>query len=442
MTIQGASKPAFAAAADWWRPLSRTEAFPATIRSGDPSGPSASPLAYRALIAFTCFLLLAPQNLFPVLGTLRIVFLAGVIAIVAHVRDRWALGLPLARPGREMTLAGLILLWSVLGMPFSQWPGGSLALLLDLFIKSLAFFWLIANLIDTLPRLRTMTTVLTTLTVTLGRVGIWNYLSGVFAPTRDIRILGYNAGLTRNPNDLALMINLILPMTVALLLLSSGPLARVLLAGAILIQACAIVLTFSRAGFLTLATTGLVFGVRLVRRPSRGLVFAGLCAALLALPFLPASYTDRILTMGSLEADVTGSAQARWTGTVAAMEHAVDNPFLGAGLGMNILVLNDSVGATWRRVHNVYLEYAVDLGLPGLALFLLLMASSWRSVRAATKSLNREVAQLSEGIEISLLAFAVAAFFHPAAYEFYFYFIAGLAVAAKVVNERNARVPA
>ncbi len=442
MTIQDASKPAFAVAADWWRPVRQTEASNDPIRPVVSGDADASSLAYRALITFTCFLLLAPQNLFPVLGTLRIVLLAGVIAIVAHVRDRWALGLPLARPGREMTLAGLILLWSVLGMPFSQWPGGSLALLLDLFIKSLAFFWLIANLIDTLPRLRTMTKVLTALTVTLGLVGIWNYLSGVFAPTRDIRILGYNAGLTRNPNDLALMINLILPMSVALLLLSSRPLARLLLAGAILIQACAIVLTFSRAGFLTLATTGFVFGLRLVRRPSRGLVFAGLCGALLALPFLPASYTDRILTMGSLDADPTGSAQARWTGTVAAMEHALENPFLGAGLGMNILVLNDSVGATWRRVHNVYLEYAVDLGMPGLILFLMLLFSSWRSVRRATKSLNPEVAQLAEGIEISLLAFSVAAFFHPAAYEFYFYFIAGLAVAAKVVSQRNAGVPA
>ena len=442
MRVQGACKPAFAVAADWWRPALPAEADPAAVRSGEGADADASSLAYRALITFTCFLLLAPQNLFPVLGTLRIVLLAGVIAIVAHVRDRWALGLPLTRPGREMTLAGLLLLWSVLGMPFSQWPGGSLALLLDLFIKSLAFFWLIANLIDTLPRLRTMTKVLTTLTLTLGLVGIWNYLSGVFAPTRDIRILGYNAGLTRNPNDLALMINLILPMTVALLLLSSGPLERVLLTGAILIQACAIVLTFSRAGFLTLVTTCCVFGLRLVRRPSRGLVFAGLCGALLALPFIPASYTDRILTMGSLDADPTGSAQARWTGTVAAMEHALENPFLGAGLGMNILVLNDSVGATWRRVHNVYLEYAVDLGMPGLILFLLLMVSCWRSVRAATKSHNAAVAQLSEGIEISLLAFSVAAFFHPAAYEFYFYFIAGLCVAAKVVSERIAPVAA
>ena len=34
-----------------------------------------------------------------------------------------------------------------------------------------------------------------------------------------------------------------------------------------------------------------------------------------------------------------------------------------------------------------------------------------------------------------LLAFALAAFFHPVAYQFYFFYVAGLAVAVKVVCE-------
>ena len=438
-----AVKPEFALTPDWWRPRAKAPVpaspNPALAIVADSS---ASPLAYAALVAFTCVLLLAPQNFFPVLGTLRIALLAGAIAIVSHVRDRWAKGLPLTRPGREMTLAFWILVWSLIGMPFSQWPGGSLALLLDLFIKALAVFWLVGNLVDTKSRLRGLAWTLTALTVALALAGISNYISGVFGPTQDIRILGYDGGLTRNPNDLALMINLIIPMTVALLLSSSGLPARAVFVPALGVQVIAVVLTFSRAGFLTLATTLGIFGLRLVRRPSRGLVFAALACALLSLPFIPEGYADRLLTMGAVDADPTGSAQARWNGTVAALEHAVEHPLMGAGLGMNILVLNESLGATWRSVHNTYLEYAVDLGMPGLILFVLLLRSCWRSVRAAGRTADPEVAQLAEGIEISLLAFAVAAFFHPAAYEFYFYFVAGLAVAAKVVSGRDvADVP-
>jgi len=434
-------KPAFASAPGWWRPT-----VAASREVSDPGAAtldaSASPLAYAALVAFTCVLLLAPQNVFPVLGRLRIALLMGAIAIVAHVRDRWALGLPLTRPGREMSFAFWILVWSIAALPFSLWPGGSLALLLDLFIKALAVFWLVGNLVDTRSRLRGMVRTLTALTVALALVGISNYLSGVFGPTRDVRILGYDAGLTRNPNDLALMINLIIPMTVALLLSASGVLMRAALGLALGVQAIAVVLTFSRAGFLTLATALGLFGLRLLRRPSRGLVFAAFGGLLLAVPFIPAGYADRLLTMGAVDADPTGSAQARWNGTVAAVEHAVEHPLLGAGLGMNILVLNESVGATWRSVHNTYLEYAVDLGLPGLVLFTLLLRSCWKSVTTARRTGTPETAQLAEGIEISLLAFSVAALFHPAAYQFYFYFVAGLAVAARVVSEREGPVAA
>ncbi|MCM2255755.1 MAG: O-antigen ligase family protein [Vicinamibacteria bacterium] len=393
-------------------------------------------------MAFTCVLLLAPQNFIPVLGTLRVALLTGAIAIVAHVRDRWALGLPLTRPGREMRLALWILAWALAGIPFSLWPGGSLALLLDLFLKALAVFWLVGNLVDTRPRLRGMALTLTVLTVTLGVVGISNYFSGVFGPTQDVRILGYDAGLARNPNDLALMINLIIPITVALLLSSSGLPMKAALFLALGVQAIAVVLTFSRAGFLTLATTAGLFGLRLLRRPSRGLVLAAAACVLLGLPLIPASYIDRLLTMGAVDADITGSAQARWNGTAAAFEFALAHPLKGAGLGMNILVLNESVGVTWRSVHNVYLEYAVDLGLPGLILFALLLRSCWRGVRVARRTAGPETAQLAEGIEISLLAFSMAALFHPAAYAFYFYFVAGLAVAARVVSEREGAVTA
>jgi O-antigen ligase len=433
-------RPSFEAAADWWRPdVPAAGRAPASNVAAAPE-PSASSLAYTAFLTFTGVLLLAPQNLFPFLGSLRIALLAGGVAIAAHVQARWALGLPLTRPVLEMRLAGALLLWSLLGMPFSEWPGGSLALLFDLYLKALAVFWLIGNVVDTLPRLRGLASTLTLLTVALAFAGISNYLVGIFAPAQDRRILGYDAGLTRNPNDLALMLNLVIPIAASLLLSSKQALQRVLLLAALSLQVIAVVLTFSRAGFLTLATTLGLYGLRLMRRPNRGLVLAALALLLLGLPFLPSGYVDRLLTIRAIESDPTGSAQARWGGTVAALDHVAEHPILGAGLGMNILVLNENqaTGATWRAVHNTYLEYAVDLGLPGLVLFVLLLAACWKSARAAGREAGPEMKQLAEGIEISLLGFAVAACFHPAAYQFYFFYVAGLAVSARVVAEREA----
>ena len=111
------------------------------------------------------------------------------------------------------------------------------------------------------------------------------------------------------------------------------------------------------------------------------------------------------------------------------------NPIVGVGLGQDILALNEARGrATWRSVHNAYLEYAVDLGVPGMILFVWLLIASFRSARAVERYTSsqpalRELTIFASGVQIALVAFAVAAFFHPIAYQFYFFCVAGLAVA-------------
>ena len=48
-----------------------------------------------------------------------------------------------------------LLVWAVLTIPFSYWPGGSVALLTDQYLKAVVFFWLIAAIVTTRERLRT-----------------------------------------------------------------------------------------------------------------------------------------------------------------------------------------------------------------------------------------------------------------------------------------------
>ena len=76
--------------------------------------------------------------------------------------------------GREMTLAVLLLAWAVVTLPLSYWPGGSASLLMDMYLKTVAIFWLIANAVDTLPRLQRMAWALTLMAVPLSLTGIRN----------------------------------------------------------------------------------------------------------------------------------------------------------------------------------------------------------------------------------------------------------------------------
>ena len=62
------------------------------------------------------------------------------------------------------------------------------------------------------------------------------------------------------------------------------------------------------------------------------------------------------------------------------------------------------------------------------------------AARTVTTVNSSHLAILAQGVRISLVAFAVAAFFHPIAYQFYFFCLAGLAVA--LVNAHRAEVAA
>jgi O-antigen ligase len=138
-------------------------------------------------------------------------------------------------------------------------------------------------------------------------------------------------------------------------------------------------------------------------------------------------------TITNVQADRTGSAQERIADMIVAAKTILDNPVIGAGMGMNMIAMREARGG-WLPVHNVYLELALDLGVFGLALFLILM---WSCVRAVARIqqdwVPPELYFLAQGLQISLIAYATAAMFHPVSYQYYFYFIAGLAIGARTI---------
>jgi O-antigen ligase len=430
--------------AEWWRPAPPDEATVATLVSAPPQRSSGGTLAFWALIAFTFIMVLQPQAYLPVLRPFRIALLAAVVGIIASLADSLRHGRPVMVKGGETTLTAALVAWTIITMPLSYWPGGSVAWFLDLYVKTVAIFWLLTIVVNTPQRLRWVVWALALMTVPLVLTAVKNFLAGAFVQVGNPvkRILGYGAGidgytggLVTNPNDMALLLNLILPLTVALLLATPSAATRTVLLGLVLLQAAAVVVTFSRAGFLTLATTSVLYLRTLVRRRRMGWAAAMVGFCLVGLLLLPHEYVARVATIGDINSDSTGSSQIRWTDTVAALQFIAYHPLVGAGIGMSILALNEARGAYWYMVHNVYLAYGMDLGLIGLALFLLLFLRCLkrvRSIRRGTPSEPelKELSWLAEGIEIALFAFGVAAFFHPVPYHFYFYYLAGLAVAA------------
>ena len=409
----------------WWRPEPDDTLAPAGREA----------LAFGGLMAFLFVLLIAPQNQIPALAAVRPALLAGGLAVTACLGGRFLRREPLSVAAPGLGLAAALGGWAVLTIPLSYWPGGSVTVLLDLYLKSLALSWLLANLVNTPERLRRVAIALAVMGVPLALTGLRNYASGAFRDDSGIkRIEGYSSGLAGNPNDLALVLNLLLPIALGLALGGRRPEGRLLAFLAAAVLAVGVVVTFSRAGFVTLVATVLVYLLKLLGRGRAAPAVAVALLAFLALPLLPDGYVSRVASIASVDSDPTHSAQNRWADTRAALRILAERPVLGAGLGMNVLALNDERGTTWTAVHNVYLQVGVELGLPGVALFLALLVTSLRSARRAQlearRSADTNLCHLAEGIEVALLAFAISALFYPVAYHFYFYLVAGLSAAA------------
>ncbi|PYQ50148.1 MAG: hypothetical protein DMF59_11570 [Acidobacteria bacterium] len=401
-------------------------------------------VAFAAVVLFTCVLLLSPQAWFPALKPLRIAFLAGGLAAASLLWERWRERTPLGLT-REIVICFLLLAWTFMTLPLSYWPGGSVATLTDIYIKAVIVFWLLANVITTERRLQLIRNFLILCSVPLAVTAVKNFVTGSFLGDAGVvaRIAGYGQGLSANPNDLALMLNLMLPLSIASFLSAKSRSMSTLLLVVTGVNVIGVVVTFCRAGFLGLATIGTVYFLKMVRRrgADRAWAFALAIAALVALPMLPSNYFERVATIANIHADPTGSSQIRWRDTVAAMHFVFDHPIVGAGLGMDVLALNQVRGEKWYAVHNVYLQYAVDLGLPGALLFILLLLGTLKGARSSRKRLaqlpeKRELFLLAEALEISLIVFAISGFFYPVAYNFYFYYMGGLALAVRAVTQQ------
>jgi probable O-glycosylation ligase (exosortase A-associated) len=395
-------------------------------------------LAFKALVAFTAILLLAPQEWFPVLKSLRIALVAATVSFVAYMFDSAVQRRPVSTFSTEMGICLALVTWSILTIPLSYWPGGSVTELTEHFLKAVMFFWLIGTLVITKTRVLVFAWTLVLCSIPLAATGVQNFLAGEFVTSRRAevqRIAGYaGSGIASNPNDLALMLNLLIPITGALIIMTRKPLLKIVASLTMFLSVTTVVVSFSRAGFIALITI-VVFGfIALVRRRLPGAAIAMLLIALAVPPMLPSGYLSRLNTITDIDTDRTGSAQGRWEDFGAAVDVVIKNPITGVGLGQDILALNEERGATWRSVHNVYLQYAVDLGLPGALLFISLLVASFRGaarvrLRAAREPHLRDLVVLAGGVQIALVAFAVESFFHPVAYQFYFFCIGGLAVA-------------
>lgn len=222
---------------------------------------------------------------------------------------------------------------------------------------------------------------------------------------------------------------------------------RVRLFGIALIFACLLIPvgTQARTGLVCAAFLA-VLSLRTVKRRFLYLALAG-TALVMAVPFLPESYTKRMSTIENHETDQSASTRlAIWQWT---MDYAKDHPFGGgfdAYLGNRVKVelingerRSHSESATVevvdkaRAYHSSYFEMLGEQGYPGLALWLLLMLTGlWQMERVYRRWRKREgpgeqwQAPLALALQQAQLVYMLGSVFVGIAFQPFCYMLIGL----------------
>jgi O-antigen ligase len=406
--------------------------LPLTSDAGAPRGKHW--LAFAGVYLFTLMLYARPNDLLPALGDFPLVKIVAISALLIYIGSKISAGERFSVWTLEMTMLVVIAALGLLFMPIAVSPQHSMAVLTDVYLKTVIIFILMVNLIDTRQRMFSLWKLVVVCGAALGVGAIRSYMKGEFT-IRGLRIEGLVGGMFENPNDLATALNLLLPFAVALTVISKG-LARLFFLGCAAVLTVGILVTLSRGGFLGLLALCVVLLWKLGRgrRMKTILAAALICGTLLAV--MPGGYGARITTIFNTEQDRTGSAQQRRELMERAAAIAIKRPIIGVGMGnFHIYSIHD------KPAHNAYLEIAAELGVMGLIAYLTLIFAPLRSLHRierqtrGRRSKNAwEMYWLSVSIQAAFIAYMVCSLFASIQYLWYLYYTAAYAVALRQIH--------
>ena len=392
---------------------------------------------FIGLVLFIAFYYLSPGDYFPILEGAGLNKIVAGLALVSVIWSNLSQGRPWMEFRIEANLLLLFVAVLVVGIPFSAWPGGSWGVFTESVIKTLLFVLLMTNVITSRSQLRTLVRVIVICATIIAFVAVSHYVTGMFDQWG--RLIGYGEKEYYNPNDLALGLLTIIPLTFLLLLEAKSIFLRCAYTGAIALMSLAILASMSRTGMVGLAFLGTAWLLSMARKtPKKAIIGMVVVMALVAtsVAMVPA-LADRFGSIFDEEKDDLGSRAARLEHMWDGLAIMAENPILGVGMGQTpgaVYARHGSSGPHWEQIHNVYLQVGAEGGIIALALFLAMMISETARLKRAERALmqgpDAEMVKWPRCMRASILTFIVCANFSPVAYNWFFYILLGLSGAA------------
>jgi len=311
-------------------------------------------------------------------------------------------------------------------------------------IKILAMTFVTMCIVQSRERIHQLVWVIT---VSLGFYGI---KGGIFSILTggSYRVYGPPDSFIGDNNTLALAEIMILPLLQYLRTNTENRWVRLGLMGAMPLTIISILGSYSRGALLGLCATLLTLWIKSRHRVVTGVITLGVLMA--ALFWLPEGWFDRMGTIETYQEDP--SAQGRFEAWTFAFKLALDHPLTGGGqlIGDDAALFFHYVPSAGeaRAAHSIYFEVLGETGFVGLAIFLLLLVTSFTTARRIVRQTTgrQDLAwarSLAAMIQASIVGYSVAgAFLSLGFYDLYYALVAVIAVTQLVVKRELAKADA
>jgi probable O-glycosylation ligase (exosortase A-associated) len=280
------------------------------------------------------------------------------------------------------------------------------------FLRMFAVLLLIPMLCQTLDQIRWLIVVMAFSIGTIGlKFGLWGVLQG------GARFVNGYYGMMSDNNTLALGLVMAVPLCwYARELVDQKHFKWMFLAMAFF-SMMAVIMTYSRGGFLAISVVLLVLFIRAKRKILVGVALTAGVAVTVFL--LGQTYLDRVSTIAT--PDEEGSAVSRMALARLGLRMGLDHPIGGVGFGdkNEQMVMEEYMAfepdlRTTQVIHNNYLQIWVESGVSALLLYCGLLFGGIFWCSKVTRFLvirAPRYAGIPQAIQVSMIGFAVGSLF-------------------------------
>jgi O-antigen ligase len=250
-----------------------------------------------------------------------------------------------------------------------------------------------------------------------------------------------SGSLTNDPNDFAMIFSIYLPLCVYVLLSGKNFIRKIISTASICTLVIGIIMSESRGGIAALA---IIACAMLFLRTSqwKGALKIITIVIIFAIGFY---YFPRIETRFegiSNDYNLTDPA-GRMHIWMQNLDLLSGHPVLGVGANCSAIALgffriaqhDEWLG--WQASHSSILQVAVETGIPGFLVFLMLNVGAIYSLRKIRKTKNNDLSLLSFFIELSFYGFWASGIFLSHGYSINLYFLLGISAIIKRLYQNS-----